>query len=204
MLIGGVARRSGCVAGRAREKLRQRGAEKGEGKGEREAAGRARGVGHGNIRCAGGGKLGKTVRAGEGNRVFQGKASEVGNVLRRSATCAALCEYEPLFVSAPPGEKQHRIPEKAASREHLARSAAFCEGQHPSGRRGLASCRALFGARSRAGRARLGVEAPVGGIRRIFWPCADAAADCRPDAACRNTVRVPPMRRWRRILSAAR
>lgn len=148
VLIVGVARRSGCVAGRAREKLRQRGAEKGEGKGEREAAGRARGVGHGNIRCAGGGKLGKTVRAGEGNRVFQGKASEVGNVLRRSATCAALCEYEPLFVSAPPGEKQHRIPEKAASREHLVRSAAFCEGQHPSDCRALACCRALFGAHS--------------------------------------------------------
>lgn len=202
MLIVGVARRSGCVAGRAWEKLRQRGAEKGEGKGEREAAGRARGVGHGNIRRAGGGQTRQTVTAGK-NCVFQGEASEVGSVLRRSATCAALCGGEPPFVSAPPGEKQHCIPERAAPREYLVWSSASwahntlrTAGPWPV----VARCSARV---PRSGGADE-ESAPCGGIRRIFWPCADAAADCRPDAACGNTARVPPMRRWRRILSAAR
>ena len=80
MLIGGVARRAGCVAGRAGEKLRQRGAEKEE---------RQAGLGASDAGTFGAPEVGNSARrygAGEGNRVFQGKASEVGNELRRSAT----------------------------------------------------------------------------------------------------------------------
>ena len=103
MLIVGVARRSGCVAGRAWEKLRQRGAEKGEGKGEREAAGRARGVGHGNIRRAGGGQTRQTVTAGGGvtghgklKLIAAHPAAVVGHADQKSS-CAFFCSVAGVF-----------------------------------------------------------------------------------------------------------
>ena len=118
-----------------------------EGRGKRGKTGRARSVGRGNIRRAGGGKLGKTVRRRGGKSRFSGKgfggrkrASAFGNALPFVGV-NHLCERAD-------GGAQSRISGIASSWEHLARSAAFCEGQHPSGCRALACCRALFSAGS--------------------------------------------------------
>lgn len=186
----------------AREKAREK----------RKERGRVRGVGRGNIRRAGDGQTRQTVTAGEKSRFSGGRRSEMCFGVRqralRFASVNRVCERAVgggsaafLGVSRPwsrsPGAL--RVGNILSGVPRLGR-------EHHSGCRVPACCRACL-ARGPFPGTGVGTDeknAPCVRIRRIFSPCADAAADCRPDAACGNTVRVPPRRRWRRILSAAR